>query len=125
MTSLTREVWGRELDLRVSFEDLDDVGVGTDQWEALGHIILKWDTINSSLPALQVYCREQTPSELDGLSDDNVFRYVMPKYLFVPRDVKNRTVALMCDYRFDPEHGIALVFENETLREIGPQDIIL
>jgi hypothetical protein len=125
MTSLTREVWGRELDLRVSFEDLDDVGVGAEQWAALGHIILKWDAVDGSLPALQKYYREQNPSELEGMPDDNAFRYVMPKYLFVPQGVKKRTVALMCDYRFDPEHGLALVFENETLREIGPQDVIL
>lgn len=125
MTSLTRKVWGRELDLRVSFEDLDDVGVGAEQWAALGHIILEWDAIDGSLPALKEHFREQSSWESERTSGNNVFRYVMPKYLFVPQGTKKRTVALMCDYRFDPEHGLALVFENERLREIGSQDIIL
>ena len=49
----------------------------------------------------------------------------MPRYLFLPKVQKRRTVALMCDYRFDPEHGLALVFENEKLKEIGSQDLIL
>lgn len=125
MTSLTREVWGREFDLQVVFEDLDDKGVYESQWKALGGIITEWQAIDESLQALKEYCLEQNPDEFKGQPLDNVFRFVMLKYLFIPQGVKRRTIALMCDYRFDPEHGIALVFENEKLATIGSQDVIL
>ena len=49
----------------------------------------------------------------------------MPKSLFVRRDEAKRIVAIMCDYRFDMEHGLAVVFENEQFKMIGEQDIIL
>ena len=28
----------------------------------------------------------------------------------------------MCNYRYDPEHGLATAFENERLKKIIPQD---
>lgn len=48
----------------------------------------------------------------------------MPKYLFVKREI-NKHVVAMCNYKFDMEHGIAVVFENEMFSKIVSQDIIL
>jgi hypothetical protein len=31
----------------------------------------------------------------------------------------------MCNYKFDMENGLAIVFENEEAIEVGKQDIIL
>lgn len=31
----------------------------------------------------------------------------------------------MCRYKFDAEHGIAVVFKEGKLEEVGPQDIIM
>ena len=59
------------------------------------------------------------------LTVDNIFKYVMPKNIYVPRNLKKRVVAIMCNYKFDTEHGIAVVFENEQFKEIGAQDIAL
>ena len=55
---------------------------------------------------------------------DNIFKYVIPKRIFIPRTDK-KIVAILCDYKFDMENGIAVVFENEKFKEIGVQDIIL
>ena len=44
---------------------------------------------------------------------------------FLYRNEEKRIVALMCNYKFDIENGIAIVFENEKLKDIGIQDIIL
>ena len=38
------------------------------------------------------------------------------------RNTDVHEVALMCNYRYDPEHGLAAVFENERLKKIIPQD---
>ena len=55
---------------------------------------------------------------------ENIFKYVMPKSIFVPREEK-RIVAVLFDFRFDMEHGMAIVFENEKFSTIGSEDIIL
>jgi hypothetical protein len=31
----------------------------------------------------------------------------------------------MCNFKFDMEHGLAIVFEDEKLKKIGPQEIVL
>ena len=49
----------------------------------------------------------------------------MPKYLYIVRSEAKRVVSIMCNYRFDPENGIAVVFEDEKFSKIGKQDIIL
>lgn len=50
---------------------------------------------------------------------------VMPESIFVPHSKKHRTVAIMCNYKFDMEHGLAVVFENGLFKKVGPQDIVL
>lgn len=49
----------------------------------------------------------------------------MPKYLFIPQDKYTRIVAIMCNYKFDSDNGIAVVFKNEKFDTVGNQDIIL
>lgn len=49
----------------------------------------------------------------------------MPKEIFVPHTEKHRNVAIMCNYKFDIEHGIAVLFENGQFKKVGPQDIAL
>ena len=39
--------------------------------------------------------------------------------------MNSRVVAIMCNYKFDMEHGIAIVFKNEMFSKIVSQDIIL
>ena len=61
----------------------------------------------------------------NGISEvDNIFKYVMPKSISVPK-AKKRVVALMCNYKFDMEHGIAVIFEDEKFKKVGPQDLVL
>lgn len=64
----------------------------------------------------------------DQLKEDeieNIFRYVMPKSIFVPHIEKHRVASILCDYKFDMKHGIAVVFENGRFKEVGPEDIAL
>ncbi|MCM1539584.1 MAG: hypothetical protein NC254_14450 [bacterium] len=63
---------------------------------------------------------EQYP---DGIVD-NIFKYVMPIKRYVLRTGKDRSIAILCDYKFDIEHGIAVVFKNEKFFRIGSQDIV-
>ena len=35
--------------------------------------------------------------------------------IYIPKEEKQRVCALLCDFKFDIEHGLALVFENEKI----------
>ena len=48
----------------------------------------------------------------------------MPKSISVPKS-KTRKIAIMCNFKYDMEHGLAIVFENEEFVTVGPQDIVL
>lgn len=56
---------------------------------------------------------------------DNIFRYVMPVKIFVPHDKEHGLAAILCNYRFDMEHGLAVLFENGTYKSVGSQDTVL
>ncbi|MFC2706458.1 MAG: DUF6985 domain-containing protein [Olsenella profusa] len=125
MSSITKEIWGRELKLEIYPEG--GKAPTDEQSLALERILATWDAVECAAPALREYCAKEKycARDSDGKDADNVFHYVIPRHLFLPRMQKERTVALMCDCRFEPEHGLALVFENEKLKEVGTQDIIL
>ena len=69
--------------------------------------------------------REAFAGQLKDDGIENIFKYVMPKSIFVPHTKKHRIAAIMCNYKFDMEHGIAVVFENGKLKKVGTQDIVL
>lgn len=48
----------------------------------------------------------------------------MPAYFYIPVS-DNDTAVLMCDFRFDPEHGIAVAFNKKGPVSIGAQDLVL
>ena len=54
----------------------------------------------------------------------NVFKYVMPESILVQRSKDTRKGSIMCNYKCDIEHGIAVCYENEELKNICSQDEI-
>ena len=55
---------------------------------------------------------------------DNILSYVKPEYIFVKRE-DNPRILILCKYRYDLEHGLAIVFSPDGSIVVGPQDIIL
>ena len=118
-------IWGRQYDLPVVFDCFDNEEVLPVQKQALEAFLKAENTIQESKKQLEKYILNDEYAEIEGNSIDNIFKYVIPTDLYIPRTPETRTVALLCDYRFDEEHGIAIVFENEQFKEIGEQDIVL
>lgn len=118
------KVWGREFDLNVFFETYEKEEILDNQIKALDMFIDASKVLLSSYRELEKYCLNKD-GDLIGNSIDNIFKYVIPEQIFVERNENKHVVALLCNYRFDEEHGLALIFENEKLRHIGPQDDIL
>ena len=117
-------IWNREFDLRVVFDSYDEEVLPI-QKQALEAFLKAENTIQESKQQLEKYILNDEYAEIEGNSIDNIFKYVIPTDIYIPRTSETRTVALLCDYRFDEEHGLAIVFENEQFKEIGEQDIVL
>ena len=116
-------VWGREFYLEVIYDVYEGEQLLDIQKEAIVAFEAASDDILKSYKQLEEYCIKRD-GDLIEVPIKNIFKYVMPQALYVKRNEKKRVVSLLCNYRFDEEHGIALTFENEKLKGIGTQDDI-
>ena len=81
--------------------------------------------IEDSKKKVEAFCRDDVKGDDENQKKDNIFSYIKPESIFVKRDKENPRVAIMCKYRYDPEHGIAVVFAHDGKVTVGIQDIIL
>ena len=121
MTKLNKMLWGREFSLSQSYLCDSDEDVLDSQQEAVQALIAAWNEVEQSKAAVEKYCLEHD-GDATGEKVENIFKYVMPTELLALRDQSEHKVALLCNYRFDPEHGIAVVFKNEKFLKVTPQD---
>lgn len=118
-------VWGREFDMEVKFDCYSGEEVLEIQKDAVAAFLKSQDAIEASLNQVKQYCLKNNKAEIGNDSIENIFKYVAPRYLYVARNKEKHIVAIMCNYKFDTENGIAVVFENEKFSKVGMQDIIL
>lgn len=117
-------IWERDFELNVEYDCYPGEEILPAQKEAIEKF-LDLSTIKESREKVEKYCLENNGEEIGTDKIINIFKYVMPKYLFVKRNEKKHIVAIMCNYKFDNDNGIAVVFENEKFVAVGDQDIIL
>ncbi len=117
-------LWNRDFELYISYscypgEEITDV-----QKNAAQEFCKDTSIADDALDELKKYVEKTSDTVVKANEIENIFKYVMPKSIFIPR-TNSKMVAIICNYKFDMENGIAVVFENGKLKEIGPQDIIL
>lgn len=116
-------VWGREFDLEILYEEYEGEDRTLAQSIALQELLARWAVVDASLDRVIRFCEDEYPKMLETISGnrviDNIFRFVMPESLFVLRREDVRAVELLCRSRLDPEHGLSVYFENESLAGIG------
>lgn len=124
MNKLKINLFEREFSLDVYYDNYGDEEVTEVQKAAFEQF--KTIDFNSDklLNEVKKYCLKRDKDEIEE-PITNIFKYVIPQTVYVVKNDEKRIVALLCNYRFDPEHGIAIVFENEKLANIGMQDCIL
>lgn len=125
MSKEKMSIWGREFEMEVMYDCYVGEEVLDSQKEALAHFLKAKDGIEASLEEVKKYCLEQNGAEIGDGTITNIFKFVAPKYLYVARTVGKHIVAVMCNYKFDQENGIAVVFEDGKMNRIGRQDIVL
>lgn len=123
MNKVEITIWGRDFELDVFYQNYPGEEVSDNQLETFKRI-MNADYYGSE-DEVKKYIRDNYESELNGDSINNIFRLVMPKSIVIPRVESPRVFAVMCDFKLDIEHGMAVVFEDEKLIDIGPQDIAL
>ena len=127
MSKETLLLWGREFDLTIQMERYSDESILPSQTNAVNRLInASRSELNAAKKAVKEYILQKNPNVFSGNdSIDSIFRYVIPKSIFVPHDEKRSIAAILCKYKFDPEHGLAIVFNDGKFKEVGPQDIVL
>lgn len=118
-------IWSREFDMEVKYDCYAGEEVQQNQRDAIEAFLKSGPAIEASLNQVKQYCLKNNKADIGSDNIDNIFKYVAPKYLYVIRNKEKHVVAIMCNYKFDTENGIAVVFENEKFSKIGMQDIIL
>lgn len=124
--NITLKIWERDIDLEVEFDCFDGEEITSIQKETYDEFMKEYKNIfNSAYPMIKEYCMTNFSSLVTD-NFDNIYRYVKPKQLYIKRSVTNNRVAgVLCNFRLDMEHGLAIYIENGQVKEIGSQDIIL
>lgn len=123
--TLKLNIWDREFILPIEYECYKGEEVTEEQRAALNNFAGHQDWIDASKSRVEKYCREQVQEDADNQKKDNIFSYIKPDYLLIKRDAENPRVAMMCKYRYEPEHGLTVVFSHDGQIVVGIQDIIL
>lgn len=118
-------IWEREFSLPVEYDCYKGESVTKEQTKALETFSSHLDWIANSKSFVEEFCKDQVMEDDENKKKDNIFSYVKPECIFVKRDKEYPRIALMCKYRYDLEHGLAVVFSSDGTATVGIQDIIL
>ena len=119
---LNVKIWDRDFDLKVMYDCYTGEKILDEQKNALKIFSSDKKLIESSRADVEKYCLSRNKDEIGDNKIDNIFKYVMPESIFVKRDCR---VVLMCRYKFDEEHGIAVIFKTGCLIGVESQDSVL
>ena len=116
---------GHEFELEVYLECYPGETVLESQQTALKDLLKNQKGMDGTLAQLKKYVVNENKDQFpDGLQGD-VFDYVAPRTLYVPHSEKSHRSAILCDYTFDEEHGLAIIFKDGKFEQIGSQDLII
>ena len=119
------KIWGREFKLDFVYDCYEGEEILESQIAALYDFIKYMkskDAMNKSLDKVKDYILSDDENDLDKDTIDNIFKYVIPKSIFIYRE--KGSIALLCDYKFDNEHGLAVFFKNGKCVKVCSQSSI-
>lgn len=122
---ITIEIWGRTFELPVKFDCFPGEEITDTQNKAFEVFCDSEKAIEDSKTAVEQYIIDHDSDYLDKAGVDNIFRFVKPKSIYIPRRNPDLSVAILCNYKFDMEHGIAVVISNGKYKSVVAQDMVL
>lgn len=123
--TLRLKIWGRDFSLPLVYDTLSDGVVAEKQMQAFENFKKHLEWIDASKAKVEEYCEADVLDDDNNQKKDNIFSYIKPESIYVDRKKEYPQVAIMCKYKYDPEHGLAVVFEAGGKVIVGIQDIIL
>ena len=121
MNKIKMSIWGREFQLPACLERYDTEEVLPSQEAALKVFLDSAKEIEAAKKMVEKHIICENKAIFPNGVVDNVFKYVMPKSIFVPHDKKHAYVILLCNYKFDVEHGLAVIFDNGKAKKVCSQ----
>ena len=115
MNKVRTQIWGREFELPVIIKQFKGKEITDTQKEAVERLEQNLDIFNLAKDEVEKYIIDSGLKEKGINEIDNIFKYVIPKSISVPKS-KKRVLALVCNFKFDMEHGLSIIFENEKLK---------
>ena len=122
MSKQVLNIWNRDFEIDITYEIYSDKPV-TEKQKTIASGLSTVD-FSGSLEGVINYIKKYNSRDLGDEQIDNIFRYVIPKRIYITQS-EEEEFAIMCNYKFDMEHGIAVVYKGGKFKEAGPQDIIL
>lgn len=111
-------IWGRKLDLDIVFDVYDDEEILPSQETALNCFLEKESELFSLVDDRIIsYCIDKSNGSLSQ-PIDNIFRFLVPSSLFIKRSSCKRKIILCCSFKYDIEHDVEIIYENEKLVDI-------
>lgn len=125
-TNIRLNIWGREFDLEIDYDKFEGENITSIQEDTYIEFIDNAEQIFvDAYSMIKEYC-EKKYSSLVTDNFENIFKYVIPKQLYIKRSVtKKRIAGLLCNFKFDMDNGLAVYIEDGKATKVGSQDIIL
>lgn len=117
-------IWDRDFNLPIEYNCYDGEEVTDEQVKCLERFLTSKKWIANAKKHIVCYCKNDVLDDEENNKKDNIFSYIKPECIFIKHE-NNPRIALMCKYRYDVEHGLAVVFSANGEIEVGIQDIIL
>lgn len=118
-------IWDREFILPIEYNCYDGEKVTDEQIKALERFLSNEKWIDKAKGCVEDYCRDDVMDDDTNNKKNNIFSYIKPECIFIKHESKYPRIALMCKYRYDIEHGLAIVFSRSGDVTVGIQDLIL
>ena len=117
------KIWGRIFELEIVYDCYTGEKVTKEQKQAYKWFCKHPEWIDKAKTYVEGYCKDAVNNDIENQKKDNVFSYIKPTEVYINRC--ENLVAIMCKYKYDLEHGLAIVFDHDGNITVGIQDIIL
>lgn len=118
-------IWDREFQLPVRYDCYKGEQILQSQISMVETLSKKAEWIEKAKKEVVKFCKKAVKEDATNTKKDNIFSYVKPVSVFVKHDDEKPRIALMCNYKYDMENGLAVVFTQKGKITVGLQDIIL
>lgn len=121
------EMWGRSCKVNLVFDCYAGEEIDVVQEETIADFEANIEQYTQcGLKAIKKYIVENYKNIIDDETIPNVFKYVVPKTVYVSKDPsKKKVIGILCHFRFDDEYGLAVKFVDGQVAEVGGEHIIL